>query len=361
MPENKIRDLLEEYVSDRPTLERRKEIADSFRNEAKRHMLRPYVARAATTEGERPHALKLATDIQLDGLFKKIKKEIDGPDEALVVKYLFVTQDGGATEFLYDRWEEKSTDSDSYKMLTDSFVQYLVEFETVEKFYKYARKKGGDPAKILTATDIVMWQADAHNSASEPDIEEVWREFHRQSKYNEKTFPMGISEVDVVPVDEFHRTGRIRKVGKNYQLLPGATMEWDRLLDAWQYEVFFLKLRMRVMSGDGASVTIETETDKQGFDVRGGKWVPTRGATRTADVDNAAWEEIVIFCQYDPTVEGQVRKGVVTVENKLTVNIGQFNGRLTRIRVTAGEGSTIVFGNMHVQKQRGTKDPKKRR
>jgi hypothetical protein len=78
-------------------------------------------------------------------------------------------------------------------------------------------------------------------------------------------------------------------------------------------------------------------------------------------VDNAAWEEIVIFCQYDPTVEGQVRKGVVTVENKLTVNIGQFNGRLTRIRVTAGEGSTIVFGNMHVQKQRGTKDPKKRR
>jgi hypothetical protein len=210
MPENKIRDLLEEYVSDRPTLERRKEIADSFRNEAKRHMLRPYVARAATTEGERPHALKLATDIQLDGLFKKIKKEIDGPDEALVVKYLFVTQDGGATEFLYDRWEEKSTDSDSYKMLTDSFVQYLVEFETVEKFYKYARKKGGDPAKILTATDIVMWQADAHNSASEPDIEEVWREFHRQSKYNEKTFPMGISEVDVVPVDEFHRTGRIR-------------------------------------------------------------------------------------------------------------------------------------------------------
>jgi hypothetical protein len=166
MPESKIRDLLEEYVSDRPTLERRKEIADSFRNEAKRPMLRSYVARAAVTEGERPHALNLAIEIQLDGLFKKIKKEIDGPDEALVVKYLFVTQDGGATEFLYDRWEEKPTDSDSYKMLTDSFVQYLVEFDTVEKFYKYARKKGGDAAKLLTSTDIVMWQTDAHNNES---------------------------------------------------------------------------------------------------------------------------------------------------------------------------------------------------
>jgi hypothetical protein len=172
---------------------------------------------------------------------------------------------------------------------------------------------------------------------------------------------MGIAAVDVVPVDEFRRTGRIRKVGKNYQLMPGATMEWNQLPDSWQFEVFFLKLRMRVMSGDGASVIIETETHSQGLEVRGSKWVPTRGATKTHDVDNDAWEELVIFCQYDPNVEGQVRDGVVTVEGKLTVRTGQFNGPLTRIKVTAGEGSTIVFGNMHIQKQRGTKDPKKRR
>jgi hypothetical protein len=356
LSEGSVREMLADYVSERATAEKREEITNSFRTSARRSVLRTFVARAAVTDGERPHALQLAIDLQLDGLFKKIKKEVDGPDEALVVKYLFTTQDSGAMDFLYDRWEQKAIDSNSYKAIADGFVEYLVEFGTVERLYKYTRNKGADSAKVLTAADIVRWQI----GSAEGNLEQAWKEFSRNSQINSKAFPMRVDAVDVVPVDEFHRTGLVRRVGKNYQLLPGAAMEWNRIPDGWQNEVFFLKLRVRVMSGDGASVVIETEGQSLGVEVSGGKWT-VKGGNRTADVDPQAWEEIVIFCQYDPRVEGQARNGVVTVENKLTIRAGQFNGKLTRIRINAGEGSTMVIGNMHMQKQRGTKDPNKRR
>lgn len=341
---------LNEYFRSDCDAKRREEIISEFRHGVARDTLRKDLSRYVVKPESRGHALAMGAELQVYGLYKKIMKDIDGPHETVAVKYLFKVQDPGSTEVLYERWESKRMDSESYKLVYDGFTSNMVRMQTVDRFANYAKGKTADPVRAAAARRILMYQMGKNADDPQESIEKLWKAFKIEEMEDPYTFAL---ERDKIRIEwsDFWRTGRMRTCNMNYKLYPGASMELFGIPDDVQDRAFYLKCRMRVLSGDGATIALHTASGGEGPVVQGGKWASTSAAGQPlpkADLVPGKWEEITIF--YRPnlaTTEKYDRICVVTVERVMTAQVGSFNGKFEKLVVSAGGGSTVVVGCLH--------------
>jgi hypothetical protein len=107
---------------------------------------------------------------------------------------------------------------------------------------------------------------------------------------------------------------------------------------------------MRVLGGNGAKFALHAGGQSPGPLIKNGRWVlSTTGQDRPkSQVDIGVWERLTLYYLADrQTAELYDRpQGVITVETKLTYDVGAMTGKFEKLVITAGE-ATVVVGGMH--------------
>jgi hypothetical protein len=345
--------LLEDFLTKDLEAGRKAEIIKILQTGTTQDKLRKDLERAFVIADQRPRVLELATGVPVTGLFKKIKicKDIEGADEVAMMEYLFATQDPGAPEWLYARWKSKPTDSDSFKIVNTKFGENFIPVDVTKKFYEYLTEKDADPDRRIEARRIVLYQMDEDPEDSLVQIDSAWREFLSESAKNMKTF--SLRGHDILQMANLKFYGKVRKMGLNYKLYPGSSIELDDIPDFWQKIRCFLKGHMRLISGDGATVALCTDAASPGPLVRDQHWTITPGRGRAEAVNLGEWQKFEIYYEYDSSSAAApyTRRCHLTLEGKFNSHLTGANGKFTKLRIAAGE-STVVISSLKLEEKK---------
>ncbi len=350
--------LVSEYLDEACVDARRTAIVDELRKGARSESLFTPLKRAAGKDETRAHAITLATELRVAGLFKTIKKEVDGPHEQLVLKYLFTTQDSGSMDFLFDRWKDNAVDSQPFSRVSDGFSMHYVPLDTMGKFRDYLKNKDAVEEKKVIARRILLQQMDKDPQDTTLDIEEVWKEYYVEHKTNSLRFT--IAGTDVLRLPGWLYEGRIRRYGDNYKYFPPARMLLTRIPDEWQKQNFTLKVGVRVTGGEGALIGLATsgmEPDRYwGPTVLGEAWVLrfSGGVMKSAKLQPGTWQTITFDFRYnnDSRVE-YMRWVTVDIGGEVIAKDLLFSGKFERLIVASGETCQLVVGGIDYTEPRG--------
>jgi hypothetical protein len=345
-----IRAHVAEYLEDNCHAHRRGEIAIALRDRANPGTVRTQLDHAVRRGEQRAAALELAGRLNIDGFFRRVRRDIDGPDEEAIVKYIFEVQEIGATEFLFDRWKDKDIGSDSYEIVNDGFLTTFVRMPTMEKIRIYVMHRNTEEERRTRAGRILLYQMERSPEEDQSDIGQKWVDYFNGWEQDRKKAP--VPGIDVLKMANLRIEGRHRRIDDNLKLFAGSYIEWTPIPEEWQAKIFFMRCHIRVISGNGATLYLETSRGKPGPLVRDGRWtVPDSENPRTAPMDAGAWEELAFYYEHNPRVSPFYRRVVVTVERKLTLSTGGLDGRFNRLYLTAGEGAVVV-GGLSLMRQR---------
>jgi hypothetical protein len=350
--------LVSEYLDENCAAERRAAIVVELRKGTRPEVLFTQLKRASGKDETRALAVTLSTHLRLGGLFKTIKKEIDGPHESIILTYLFTTQDSGSMDFLFDRWKDNAIDSQPYSRVTDGFNMHYVPLDTMGKFRDYLKHKDAVEEKKPVARQILLQQMDKDPQDTTLDIEETWREYYVEHKTNSMRF--SIAGTDVLKLPGWHFDGRIRKYGDNYKYFAPARMLLTRIPDTWQKQNFTFKVGVRVTGGEGGMIgwgTSGMEPDRSwGPTVIGEAWVLrfSGGVTKSVKLQPGTWQTITFDFRYsnDSRVE-YMRWVTVDIDGEVVAKELLFSGKFERLIVATGETCQLVVGGIDYAEPRG--------
>jgi hypothetical protein len=341
-----IKALVTEYVNPDTDAARRLEVLGKLRLESRPALALEYIKTALKNDAERPFALDLATELRVEGLFKTLKKDIDGDDEDRIVSYCFATQDDGATALLFDRWKEKPVDEAAFILVKEGFAKWYVDLETIGKFREYIKAEDSDVTKRQFARLILLAQMDLP-STSKVDIDEAWKDFYVDHKTNSVAFTM--VGRDVLKMTGWSVGGRTRTFGENYKLFPQSVMEFVAIPEEWQKANFSLKIGVRVTEGAGCHVGLGTDAGMFAPTVEGSNWTVKvgGGGSKSTKFKLGEWVTIEFDCTYrDKDTVDYRRDCIIRIGNEDVITNGLLTGKLEKILLLASDTSVFTIGGI---------------
>jgi hypothetical protein len=328
LSKNNIKALVTEYANPKTEPVRRQVILAKLRAESRPVQALEAIKGCLKNDPERPYALELAAEFRVAGLFKQLKKEIDGADEGRIVIYCFATQDEGATTFLFDRWKEKPADKPSFTMVKEGFLKWYVDIETIGKFREYVKSKDAEPTKTDFARQILLAQMDLPLDSAAV-IEDAWKAFYVDYKTNSVDFSFKGRDVLRMPGWDIH--GKVRQFGQNYKLFKGGVMDLATIPEEWQKMSFSLKIGVRVTEGTGCLVGLVTDAGACAPIVEDDSWA--------VHIDGGGTYR-------DKDVVDYRRECTIRLDNRELLANGLIAGKLERIVIYANDKAELTVGGI---------------
>lgn len=99
--------------------------------------------KAITEEAKRTHALRLAIEFQVPGLWSAAAKQFETDEQGQVIVYGLTTLDKGAEKFLIERWLNAALESEEFQSLQSAFQKYGVDPKLLDEFMDVVESDGG--------------------------------------------------------------------------------------------------------------------------------------------------------------------------------------------------------------------------
>lgn len=165
-------------------------------------------------------AIDIALEMGVPGLWDSLSKQIDSPDEERIIKLEFQTQEPAAISALLQRWTKADTSSASFKFLESAMKSYGVadqkHLDTLKSFVAF-----NDSARAESATNILCAQLGVE---SKEEITKNYDDLKAEFLLYGKQLPIPGADLT-----SLMKVQRLRRVGANFKLLEGSTVELESL------------------------------------------------------------------------------------------------------------------------------------
>ncbi len=295
-------------------------------------------------------ALDAAIALRARGLFSSVKRLIE-EEEQKVVRLLMLTQDRGATAFLFARWKKMDEASDSFKLLSEAFSKSPVDTRTVFRFSAYLLKQ----EKAAAAAKILRFQMNL--STDQPkEIAASWRQLQRA--HTIATTPFRIKGIDLLT--EKAQITKGRKLGGNVRLQKDGMLVIEDF-PGWinSCEIYTLTLRVFLPAKEKASVRF-SNSKGTGFalQIAGDKWYVkiSDEVEREAVLKEGDWNEFVYKIErLRKPPEGRpalARSNNCWINKILMLDRAWFDEKVGKLVVFCGQEQGLVVGGVDLVRVR---------
>ena len=84
----------------------------------------------------RERVIEIAFECNLIGMFNKLKEFIEGPQEEMIASLGLKANSIGASQYIFDRWNKAVANTQSFEMLSSSFLKCFVDISIINQFIK---------------------------------------------------------------------------------------------------------------------------------------------------------------------------------------------------------------------------------
>lgn len=290
--------------------------------------------RALRNDETKAKALELALALKTPSLFRTVKDDVDGPDEAGIVELGLMTNDDGAAEFLAKRWVEVGTDSASFGYLQSGFETYAIALDGIKVFEDVLEGE-----RKSMAAKIVKFQFGAE-SDDPAKLLSKWDDLEEAYEFDAMEFE--VSGAALLPDAKIG--GTVHKIGPNYRLVKDGVVSCA-IPKEYESGDFTLSVRVRATE-DGSQVVASMGPGMWDLKYKGGEWtneLKSSGDNFAVGVEPGEWA-LISFIVEDVSRENEsgVRKGEIQVNGESLVNPAQFGGDNITLEVEANGTATVV-------------------
>lgn len=239
-----VKKLTKEYLEKSTAEERRSEIVFLLRA-AQPSSLKSEIS--AALKNNVSGALALAAALKVQGLLRDVRKLFDSPERQSVLGWIMRSTDPEGIEFLFGRWKEAGTDSEEFSAVDTAFRSGRLPVECLDKLLKDYL---GDSARGSFSRAILNWQLGLGDKAAE-DLRSDWKELRAAYLRESRTLPM--TGEPLLDSGNWVKE-KCTRVGDNYRLEQEGRLVLDPLPFKIASRTTVLKVRVCVLSGNGAKV-----------------------------------------------------------------------------------------------------------
>lgn len=135
--------LIDEYLAEQTSSARRGEITAELELQSG-PALAPHLKKALADKAVRVSALRLATLLQVRGLFESARKMYDEGEHIGVGMYGLLLDEKGAADFLHERWVAAPLDSDEFDSLHVILQMNSIPLSTLKRWVDWLKKDKSD-------------------------------------------------------------------------------------------------------------------------------------------------------------------------------------------------------------------------
>lgn len=289
-----IKSAVEQYT-DAKTTDARRESLLGVLGKSNQPEVAKQIKTVAKKADRKEHALKLALQLELRGVFDSFEKDIaTWPRE--VSQLAMLSADRKAEAAIVKKWKELAIDSDEWIAINHALSSLGADWATLEDLSKYAAAEGTPEDKAAAAGEILKWQLSL--DTSDPlEISLLWSSIAESKKdfaRHSTATGMDLSKHPSVESSHFERAGAslVYPKGGHANLTAGPTG-----MASPGYAVTFRLWFSEAPKSGGVGLMHSKGSDKPvvyGVQIKDGNWVLQKAGqeAKQAKVKTRAWTTV---------------------------------------------------------------------